>query len=110
MMVSGQEMKDILKKHLKDQDKIESMAIRFLNMMGWLLRSLMRIDINLYELLTQLGQIHRKMGIQYSHFKPLLDSMHETFSYYFSTKYSVKVTFHLILNVLYSKVDALSVF
>ena len=97
MMVSDKEMKHILKKNLKNQDKIESMAIRFLNMLGWLLRSLMRTDLDLHDHLTKLGQFHRNMGIRHSHFKPMLDSMHETLSYYFATKYSVKVKIFLYI-------------
>lgn len=92
-MVSNKEMKHVLQKNLKHQEKIESMAIRFLNMLGWLLRSLMRTDLNLHDHLTRLGQFHRNMGIKHSHFKPMLESMHETLSYYFATKYSVKVMF-----------------
>lgn len=59
--------------------------------MGWLTRKLLCNDIDLYSLLTKLGTMHKNMGITIKHFNPMLEAMHETFSYYFSTKYNIEV-------------------
>ena len=90
MMVHNAEMKQILKNNLSAQS-IENSSIKFLDMMGWLLRSLLRSDIDLNASLESLGAYHRNMGINISHFDPMLNSMHDTFSYYFPIKYGIQV-------------------
>ena len=59
--------------------------------MGWLTRKLLCDEIDLYLLLTKLGIMHKNMGIRIQHFNPMLEAMHETFSYYFTAKYSIEV-------------------
>ena len=61
--------------------------------MGWLTRKLLCNDIDLYLLLTKLGTMHKNMGITIKHFNPMLEAMHETFSYYFATKYNIEVKY-----------------
>lgn len=91
MMVSDPEMKRILSKNLQSRQSIENSSVKFLDMMGWLLRSLLRTDIDAVKSLQQLGAFHRNMGINISHFDPMLNSMHDTFSYYFPIKYGIQV-------------------
>ena len=92
MMVSDPEMKSVLSKNLQSRQSIEHSSVKFLDMMGWLLRSLSRTDIDLSMNLQQLGAFHRNMGINISHFDPMLNSMHDTFSYYFPIKYGIQVS------------------
>ena len=93
MMVHDAEMKRILQKNLTSRQSIENSSIKFLDMMGWLIRSLMRSDINLASNLEQLGAFHRNMGVNINHFDPMLNSMHETFSYYFPIKYGIQIKY-----------------
>lgn len=85
-------MKQILKTNLMQNHKnIEQKSLKFLDMMGWLIRYLLIDNIDLYSILTRLGIFHQRMGIKIQHFPPLLQSMHETFSYYYPTKYNIEV-------------------
>ena len=59
--------------------------------MGWLIRSLTRDDIDLLALLEKLGKYHQKIGVSFNHFDPMLNSMHDAFSYYFPIKYGIEV-------------------
>ena len=95
MMVYDKEMKRILQKNLTSRQSIENSSVKFLDMMGWLLRSLLRSDIDLCASLEQLGAYHRNMGVNINHFDPMLNSMHETFSYYFPIKYGIQVSINL---------------
>ena len=80
-----------MKSQLNENKKIESTSLRYLDMMGWLIRYLITDNIDLYSLLTKLGIFHQNMGIKIEHFEPMLEAMHETFSYYFEHKYSIEV-------------------
>eukprot|EP00485_Elphidium_margaritaceum_P014990 CAMPEP_0202727548 /NCGR_PEP_ID=MMETSP1385-20130828/185178_1 /ASSEMBLY_ACC=CAM_ASM_000861 /TAXON_ID=933848 /ORGANISM="Elphidium margaritaceum" /LENGTH=482 /DNA_ID=CAMNT_0049393791 /DNA_START=44 /DNA_END=1493 /DNA_ORIENTATION=+ len=93
MMAHNAEMKNILKQSMISQQSIETSSLKFLDMMGWLLRSLIRSDVDVATSLAQLGAMHRKMGITIDHFDPMLKSMHSTFSYYFPFKYSIQIKY-----------------
>ena len=64
-------------------------------MIGWLIRCLTQNDIDLLKSLNELGKLHRNIGININHFEPMLNSMHESFSYYFPVKYGIEVLFYL---------------
>ena len=91
MMVTNKEMKQVLKINLKSIGSVEQSSLKFLDMMGWLIRSVNRNDIDLASVLTGLGKLHQSMGININHFHPMLNSMHEAFSYYFPIKYGIEV-------------------
>jgi len=93
MMVSSTEMKRILTDNMTSTQSIERSSVRLLDMMGWLIRNLLQSDPNLIPSLQQLGVVHRKMGIDINHFDPMLNSMHETLSYYFPIKYGVQIKY-----------------
>ena len=76
---------------MQNHKTLESKSLKFLDMMGWLIRHLITDNIDLYSILTRLGIFHQRMGIKLHHFAPILKSMHETFSYYFPTKYNIEV-------------------
>ena len=99
-MVHDKEMKRILKKNLTSRQSIENSSVKFLDMMGWLLRSLLRSDMDLCASLQQLGTFHRNMGVNINHFDPMLKSMHETFSYYFPIKYGIQVQSYCHMKML----------
>eukprot|EP01084_Bolivina_argentea_P285402 489414_1 len=73
--------------------EIEKLSVRFLDMMGWIVRSLMRDDIDLFASLKTLGQQHRHWNITLDMFDPMLQAMHETFEYYFERGYSFEVRY-----------------
>eukprot|EP01083_Nonionella_stella_P079927 219408_1 len=92
MMGSSEDMKHILwnRGNSNGQRNIKSLAHSLLDMMGWVIRSLITSNINLKATLAQLGIAHRALGIQPSHFAAMLVAVHETFAYYFEHKYSIK--------------------
>lgn len=94
MLSSNNEMKKIMKStSLKENKKIEQTSQKYLDMMGWLIRYLITDNIDLYALLNKLGGIHQSLGIRIQHFTPMLQAMHETFSYYFEDKYTIEVKY-----------------
>eukprot|EP01084_Bolivina_argentea_P266870 452824_1 len=94
MIAINKSIKQIIYKHSKtDPNKIELMSIKFLDMLGWIIRSLMKDGIDLYGSLKQLGLFHQNIGVCYKHFDPMLQSMHESFSYYFERGYSFEVKY-----------------
>eukprot|EP01083_Nonionella_stella_P047869 128144_1 len=90
MLSSNKEMRTLM-----DTKNIEALSLKYLDMIGWLTRSLMNHDIDLYSLLRKLGAMHRTMGIRIQHFEPMLVAMHQTFSYYFPSKYVIEVKYAL---------------
>jgi len=92
MLSSSAEMKKVMKGNLSGQ-KIEQTAIRYLQMMGWLIRHLVTDNIDLCALLSKLGAYHQNMGIRINHYEPMLQAIHETFSYYFDHDYTIEVKY-----------------
>ena len=62
-------------------------------MLGWLIRSLMRTDVDIKLLLQNLGSFHKNVGVNITHFNPMLESVHESFSYYFPSDYRLQVKY-----------------
>eukprot|EP01084_Bolivina_argentea_P175980 304615_1 len=95
MLGKDKSLKRILKRVLPNNKSVEETSLKFLDMMGWLLRQLITDKINFYDLLTKLGIYHTQMGFSLQHFDTMLDAMHETFSYYFEQKYSIQVKYSM---------------
>eukprot|EP00484_Ammonia_sp_Unknown_P008526 CAMPEP_0197073140 /NCGR_PEP_ID=MMETSP1384-20130603/210454_1 /TAXON_ID=29189 /ORGANISM="Ammonia sp." /LENGTH=410 /DNA_ID=CAMNT_0042511971 /DNA_START=26 /DNA_END=1258 /DNA_ORIENTATION=- len=95
MLSSDFEMKKVLQKNLvtENNEKIEKTSLKYLDMIGWLVRYLVTDNIDLCSILSRLGTFHQKMGIQLHHFNPMLQAMHESFSYYFKQKYTIDVKY-----------------
>jgi len=95
-MSANAAMKQIMKVNLINNKKnIEENSLKFLDMMGYLLRHLIQDNIDLYDILVKLGKFHQRMGIKMEHFAPMLDSLHESLSYYFPSKYSIDVKYSM---------------
>eukprot|EP01083_Nonionella_stella_P196679 723445_1 len=93
MMVKDAKIKQVFTKHFNQHDKnekIERISLKFVNMCGWLIRTMLRNEINLGFMLSNLGSIHRTIGINKKYFGFMLESLHETFSYYFPNTYKVQ--------------------
>eukprot|EP01084_Bolivina_argentea_P214411 364004_1 len=95
MLSASGEMKNIMKSNFNQSKQIERTSLRYLDMMGWLIRHLITDNIDLHSQLSQLGVLHDKMGICIEHYTPMLHSLHETFAYYFGCKYNVEVKYAL---------------
>jgi len=93
MMASNQAMKQVMKANRTENQKIEETALRYLNMFGWLIRNLVADGIDLQVSLAKLGSMHQNMGVKIEHFNPMLQAMHETFSYYFGHNYTIEVKY-----------------
>eukprot|EP01084_Bolivina_argentea_P214409 364002_1 len=93
MLSTNEQMKNVMKSNFSESQKIENISLRYLDMMGWLIRYLITDNIDFYSLLTELGKLHQKMGINIIHFDPMLQSMHQTFGYYFERKYNIEVKY-----------------
>eukprot|EP01084_Bolivina_argentea_P216139 367215_1 len=96
MLTSNSEIKQIIKysnKTSRKNENIEKTSLKYLDMMGWLIRHLVTDKIDLYVLLLKLGTVHQSLGVSIKHFAPMLQSMHDTFSYYFTTAYNIEVKY-----------------
>lgn len=94
-MYSDECTKAVMQKNLKHKGQLELASMKYLDMMGWLIRYLITDNIDLYALLSKLGTVHQAMGVQQAHFEPMLQAMHETFAYYFGTQYTIDVKYAL---------------
>eukprot|EP01083_Nonionella_stella_P229344 811852_1 len=91
---TNKQMRHIMNKQFKSRDKtMEQKCLKYLDMIGWLLRNLLRDDIDLDSLLTKLGTVHQNMGVTIQHFDCMLQAMHESFSYYFPQQYNLEVKY-----------------
>ena len=63
----------VLNKFFK-KDKIEETALRFFDMFGWLIRSLTLDGVNLWRVLTKVGEQHNRMKIRPTHYQYLLEA------------------------------------
>eukprot|EP01084_Bolivina_argentea_P264399 447862_1 len=93
MTAVNKDMRNIMKGNMNSKKTIEQTSIQYLDMFGWLIRHLVTDNIDLHALLTKLGAQHQRMGIKITHFTPMLQAMHDTFSYYFETKYTIEVKY-----------------
>eukprot|EP01083_Nonionella_stella_P040097 109020_1 len=91
MMATSRELKTIMKS--RRTQSIESTSIKYLDMMGWLVRHLVSDGLDVHSLLDRLGAVHRQMGITIHHFVPMLKAMHDSFAYYLEEKYSIEVKY-----------------
>eukprot|EP00484_Ammonia_sp_Unknown_P018395 CAMPEP_0197038180 /NCGR_PEP_ID=MMETSP1384-20130603/15163_1 /TAXON_ID=29189 /ORGANISM="Ammonia sp." /LENGTH=410 /DNA_ID=CAMNT_0042468577 /DNA_START=24 /DNA_END=1256 /DNA_ORIENTATION=+ len=92
-MMANDDMKTVMKANFRQKRKIEATSMKYLDMMGWLMRNLVADGIDLYALLSKLGVVHQAMGVSLKHFDPMLQAMHETFAYYFDTKYTIEIKY-----------------
>eukprot|EP01083_Nonionella_stella_P146518 460919_1 len=91
---SDKQIKQIVIDNMRQRSKtMEYMSLRYLDMIGWLVRHLIKDDVDLYAILAHIGVFHQSMGVQIEHFRSMLDAMHETFAYYFPIKYSIEVKY-----------------
>ncbi len=72
---------------------IEENALKFLDMFGWLIRSLNRKDVDMFSALDDLGKKHKEMGVTSEFFKPFLSVLHATLSEHFEMKYTIAGAF-----------------
>eukprot|EP01083_Nonionella_stella_P276790 940830_1 len=93
MMATSRELKTIMKSRRASTQSIESTSIKYLDMMGWLVRHLVSDGLDVHALLDRLGAFHRQMGINIHHFVPMLKAMHDSFAYYFEEKYNIEVKY-----------------
>jgi len=93
MLGSSDEVKRVMKSNLAENAKIEATSLKYLDMLGWLIRHLTTDKIDLFALLGRLGTMHQALGVKINHFTPMLRAMHETFSYYFERKYTIEVKY-----------------
>eukprot|EP01084_Bolivina_argentea_P213117 362075_1 len=82
-----------MKQLMRGGKKIESMGLKYLDMLGWLIKHLVTNNIDLCLLLKNLGLMHQNMGVNIQHFTVMLKAVHETFSYYFPTRYNIEVRY-----------------
>jgi len=90
MLVKDKSMKAIFQQNFNESLKIRSLALKFLNMMGWLIRTLSCKDEHMEETLKKLGVIHQMMGVKNEHFTVMVESLHDTFAHYFPHDYRIK--------------------
>eukprot|EP01084_Bolivina_argentea_P153763 268081_1 len=93
MIGQDKETKQIFSSNSHNHHSIEKASMKFVDMMDWLLLSLLHSNTNVSSLLYRLGSMHKDMGINHHHFDVMLKSMHHTFSYYFPIKYNIQIQF-----------------
>eukprot|EP01084_Bolivina_argentea_P276229 471304_1 len=92
MMSINKDIKKIIFYKFEDhQYKIESLAVKFLDMIRYIIQHLLCTNIDLYSSLLSLGKIHTNMGIKLKDYNPMLQSIHQTFKCCFNQKYSAQV-------------------
>eukprot|EP01083_Nonionella_stella_P178401 630095_1 len=74
-----------------NRNKLEEMGPKFLDMMAYVIRSLVRNDIDLYTKLYLLGSTHSTQGISSPMYPLFISAMNETFAYYFPQKYTTDI-------------------
>jgi len=77
------------------KDKIEETALRFFDMFGWLIRSLTLDGVNLWKVLSKVGEQHNRMKIRPNHYQYLLEAFHYAMSESFSTEYTIQVKYSI---------------
>eukprot|EP01084_Bolivina_argentea_P180678 312146_1 len=77
------------------KDKIESTALRFFDMFGWLCRSLCKNGVNLWKVFAKIGEQHTRMGIKVKYYGQLLDAFHYAMSQHFTQRYTIQVKFSI---------------
>jgi hemoglobin-like flavoprotein len=92
MISSDKELKNLFKATWQKKS-IESQAVRFLDMMSLLIRLVRRNDVNLITSLQSLGASHRHYGVKREYFTIMLQSIHDTLSYYFPDDYKLNVRY-----------------
>eukprot|EP00483_Globobulimina_turgida_P006583 UN06593 len=76
MIAANSQTKKIISYYSQsDSNKIEVLSIKFIDMIGWVIRSLMKDNINLYASLQKLGVFHQNIGVKYETCQPMLQSM-----------------------------------
>eukprot|EP01084_Bolivina_argentea_P005404 10202_1 len=84
----------ILKKNCKTPQKLESVGLKYLDMIEYAIRSAAanRGNVN-SDLLLQLGQLHDAMGVTAECYVAMLKQTHDVFQFYFPIQYTEEVRF-----------------
>lgn len=92
MIVKDKSIKPIFRNvHMYDANKIAVTSVKFMDTTGWLIRALLQNSPNIEEVLSNLGKLHLRIGVKPKHFEVMLESLHETFTYYFPKNYKMQV-------------------
>eukprot|EP00485_Elphidium_margaritaceum_P013481 CAMPEP_0202731496 /NCGR_PEP_ID=MMETSP1385-20130828/187182_1 /ASSEMBLY_ACC=CAM_ASM_000861 /TAXON_ID=933848 /ORGANISM="Elphidium margaritaceum" /LENGTH=418 /DNA_ID=CAMNT_0049397797 /DNA_START=24 /DNA_END=1281 /DNA_ORIENTATION=+ len=95
MMVSDKSLRALFARRFNGTTNIESISLKFFNMLGWLIRTCCRNDDNVENTLRSLGAMHKNFGIDNAHFAVMLASLHTTFAHYFPQDYGIKERYAL---------------
>eukprot|EP01083_Nonionella_stella_P035706 97375_1 len=93
MIASNKGVRSITKNHLSTDIKLKKHSLKFLEMIGYLMRNLVRDGIDFKQMLQELGAQHKRIGVQMHHFDVLICAIHETMSYYFPKHYDIDVQY-----------------
>ena len=91
-MAINAEIRHFFTSKFKLNDKLETAALRSLDMIGFIIRGVFTSNTNLQSSLYKLGTLHSKMGVKIEHFGIMLQNIHETFKYYYPVQYSYQVS------------------
>lgn len=90
-MAGSSQIRHFLTSKFKKNDKLETAALRNLDMIGFIIRGLYTSNNTMPSLLYKLGTLHIKMGIKIEHFEIMLQQLHETFKFYYPLQYTTQV-------------------
>ena len=91
MMAGSSEIRQLMTSRFKKNDKLETAALRNLDMIGFIIRGLYTSNNNMSSLLYKIGTLHLKMGIKIEYFDIMLQQLHQTFKFYYPLQYTVQV-------------------
>eukprot|EP01084_Bolivina_argentea_P137594 242332_1 len=95
MISANTAIKKIMHESNLSKFKLEMQSLKFLDMVGWLIRNLSRDGIDLFSMLQKLGKIHEQMGIKMDHFDIMVKSLHETMIHYFPKQYNIQTQYSM---------------
>ncbi len=94
-LATNTEMKSLMNNYTKCKKnktvKHKQMGLKFVDMLEWLILGLEVDNIDLYTMLIRLGLVHQQMGVKINYYSSMLESIHETFSWYFPNQYTIEV-------------------
>jgi hypothetical protein len=83
-----------LARRLFIKGEIDTQALKFLDMVGWLIRRLKSPETGtLIESLVSLGARHSSWGVKIEYFQPMLEALHAALSDHFKHTYTIRVKF-----------------
>eukprot|EP01083_Nonionella_stella_P262891 893504_1 len=72
---------------------IEKTSEKFFGMVGWLIHELHSQNTEVWQKVKSLGGKHKKWGINYEHYLPMLQAFHVTFQEQFPKQYTLRIKF-----------------